>query len=301
LVVRSIYRRKYEMAGYQVETAEEGAAALNLLPTFKPDLIQVDIMMPGMDGVEVIRQIRAWPEFHATPIWLCPVFYRPDLAKEAWKAGASKCVSKMDCTPNLALELVEQLLSGDETGFTRKFGTISLPKGALDAMPPSKSKNRPPPGRRGPHLRMHPHSGRRVAPPPRRPSSSSIWICRPRKEPHQHARLSPWTRKASLLPKQPNQPFSARPRRLRSSRPRAQPLPVRPRAQWSNPRRRWRRRRRAHRRKAPQAERPPTPGRSFASKSARNSSSDRRKSRRNCANASARSSRARARPINCIF
>jgi CheY-like chemotaxis protein len=69
LVVRSIYRRKFEMSGYQVETAEEGAAALKLLPIFKPDLIQVDIMMPGMDGVEVIRQIRAWPEFRACRFW----------------------------------------------------------------------------------------------------------------------------------------------------------------------------------------------------------------------------------------
>jgi CheY-like chemotaxis protein len=138
LVVRSIYRRKFEMAGYEVETAEEGAAALNLLPTFKPDLIQVDIMMPGMDGVEVIRQIRAWPEFEATPILVVSSFYRPDLAKEAWKAGASKCVSKMDCTPNLALELVEQLLSGEDTGFTRKFGKIALPKGALDPAPTSQ-------------------------------------------------------------------------------------------------------------------------------------------------------------------
>jgi CheY-like chemotaxis protein len=138
LVVRSIYRRKYEMAGYQVETAEEGTAALSLLPNFKPDLIQVDIMMPGMDGVEVIRQIRAWPEFEATPILVLSSFYRPDLAQEAWKAGASKCVSKMDCTPNLALELVEQLLSGEKTGFARKYGTISLAKGALDPTPVSK-------------------------------------------------------------------------------------------------------------------------------------------------------------------
>jgi CheY-like chemotaxis protein len=146
LVVRSIYRRKFEMAGYQVETAEEGSAALNLLPTFKPDLIQVDIMMPGMDGVEVIRQIRAWPEFQATPILVVSSFYRPDLAKEAWKAGASKCVSKMDCTPNLALELVEQLLSGEDTGFTRKFGTISLPKGALDAIAPTQAQKPSPAG-----------------------------------------------------------------------------------------------------------------------------------------------------------
>jgi CheY-like chemotaxis protein len=129
LVVRSIYRRKFEMSGYQVETSEEGTAALKLLPIFKPDVIQVDIMMPGMDGVEVIRQIRAWPEFRHVPILVLSSFYRPDLAKEAWKAGATKCVSKMDCTPNLVLELVEQLLSGENTGFTPKYGTIPIAEG----------------------------------------------------------------------------------------------------------------------------------------------------------------------------
>jgi CheY-like chemotaxis protein len=135
LVVRSIYRRKFEMSGFQVATAEEGASALKMLPEFKPDLIQLDLAMPGMDGVEVIRQIRGWPEFRKVPILVVSSFYRPDLAKEAWKAGATKCVSKMDCTPNLALELVEQLLSGEDTGFTPKFGTIPLAKGALDDVP----------------------------------------------------------------------------------------------------------------------------------------------------------------------
>jgi CheY-like chemotaxis protein len=169
LIVRSIYRRKFEMSGYQVETAEEGAAALALLPIFKPDVIQVDIGLPGIDGVEVIRQIRAWPEFHLVPILVISSFYRPDLAKEAWKAGANKCVSKMDCTPNLALELVEQILSGESSGFTPKFGTIPLPKGALDApgsaapgaanlaveadLPPSKSAS---PDRPGPSETLPP-------------------------------------------------------------------------------------------------------------------------------------------------
>jgi CheY-like chemotaxis protein len=146
LVVRSIYRRKYEMAGYEVETAEEGSAALKMLPTFKPDLVQVDIMMPGIDGVEVIRQIRAWPDFQNVPILVLSSFYRPDLAKEAWKAGASKCVSKMDCTPNLAIELVEQLLSGENTTFMRKqHGTIPLSKGAMQELKaPVSAPSRPP-------------------------------------------------------------------------------------------------------------------------------------------------------------
>jgi CheY-like chemotaxis protein len=132
LIVRSIYRRKFEMSGYEVATAEEGSAALALMPEFKPDVIQVDIMLPGLDGVEVIRQIRSWPEFRLTPILVLSSFYRPDLAKDAWTAGANKCVSKMDCTPNLALDLVEQLLANEASGFTPKYGTIALARDALD-------------------------------------------------------------------------------------------------------------------------------------------------------------------------
>ena len=136
LIVRSIYRRKYEISGYQVEAAEEGEAALNLMATFKPDAVQVDIMLPGMDGVEVIRQIRSWPEFKSIPILVISSFYRPDLAAEAWKAGATKCVSKMDCTPNLALELIEQMLSGDSTGLHpfAKFGMVNLPEAPGDGI-----------------------------------------------------------------------------------------------------------------------------------------------------------------------
>src|SRR5580658_9892619 len=132
LVVRSIYRRKFEMSGYQVETAEEGSAALKMVPDFRPDIIQLDISMPGMDGVEVIRQIRAWPEFRGVPILVLSSFYRADLAREAWKAGANKCVSKMDCTPNLALDLVEQLLAEENSGYTATYGEIALAKNAFD-------------------------------------------------------------------------------------------------------------------------------------------------------------------------
>ena len=145
LIIRSIYRRKFEMSGYKVETAEEGTAALNMMPVFKPDIIQVDIMLPGMDGVEVIRQIRSWPEFRTVPILVVSSFYRPDLAKDAWKAGANKCVSKMDCTPNLALELIEQLLSGEVTTIASKFGTIAMPKGALDAPATTPESDAPKP------------------------------------------------------------------------------------------------------------------------------------------------------------
>jgi CheY-like chemotaxis protein len=133
LIVRSIYRRKFEMSGYKVEVAEDGEAALKLLAEFRPDVIQVDIMLPGIDGVEVIRQIRGWRDIKDIPILVLSSFYRPDLAAEAWKAGATKCVSKMDCTPNLALELVEQLLGGEAR--PEKEGGITVSSGGFRVLP----------------------------------------------------------------------------------------------------------------------------------------------------------------------
>src|ERR1700761_1386019 len=120
LLIRGIYRRKFELSGYQVEVAEDGPTALKLLETFTPDVLQVDIQMPGMSGVEVIREVRSRAAFKTIPIIVLSSLYRPDLAKEAWSAGATKCVSKADCTPNLAVDLVEQCLSGETKVFTSK-------------------------------------------------------------------------------------------------------------------------------------------------------------------------------------
>jgi CheY-like chemotaxis protein len=121
LLIRGIYRRKFELSGYQVEVAEDGPTALRLVDSFQPDVLQVDIQMPGMSGVEVIREVRAKAAFRSTPIIVLSSLYRPDLAKEAWAAGATKCVSKADCTPNLAVDLVEQALSGETRVFAPGF------------------------------------------------------------------------------------------------------------------------------------------------------------------------------------
>ena len=110
-VLRGIYRRKFDMSGFVVEAVDDGPVALESLPEFKPNLIQMDLTLPSMSGAELIRKIRALPGFKLIPIVVLSSFYRSDLVKEAYDAGANKCVSKMDCTPNLALEIVEQIFS----------------------------------------------------------------------------------------------------------------------------------------------------------------------------------------------
>ncbi|RJQ71983.1 DNA-binding response regulator [Pseudonocardiaceae bacterium YIM PH 21723] len=59
LTVRDVVRRYLERAGYQVALAGDGESALRLAETTRPDLVILDLMLPGIDGLEVCRRLRA--------------------------------------------------------------------------------------------------------------------------------------------------------------------------------------------------------------------------------------------------
>ena len=65
---RFLLRRIFERAGHEVRDAADGAAALRALREAAPDLVVTDMMMPVMDGVELIRCIRGDPAAAHIPI-----------------------------------------------------------------------------------------------------------------------------------------------------------------------------------------------------------------------------------------
>jgi two-component system, OmpR family, response regulator len=56
------------LGGFKVEVCNSGAIALVRAPAFMPDLILLDVMMPGMDGPATLTALRTLPEIAATPV-----------------------------------------------------------------------------------------------------------------------------------------------------------------------------------------------------------------------------------------
>jgi DNA-binding response OmpR family regulator len=109
-LVGNIYRNMFSVAGFQVNLALDGETGMETLRRFRPDAIILDLVLPRMTGVEVMKQIRSQPDFQKLPVIVFSNTYLTNLVQEAWKAGATKCLSKANCTPKQLLEVVRSAL-----------------------------------------------------------------------------------------------------------------------------------------------------------------------------------------------
>jgi DNA-binding response OmpR family regulator len=95
------------LEGYRVTIAHNGQRALELLPGSNPDLIITDLLMPGMDGFELIQQVRSMASFKSVPILIFSA-KSSDVDKLRGKeAGADAFIGK----PCKAFELVASINS----------------------------------------------------------------------------------------------------------------------------------------------------------------------------------------------
>ena len=88
--LRAILERGY----YQVETAEGGAEAIELLSSYKPELVLLDIQMPDMDGLDVCSRIRELPNGNLMPIIFVTGDERPEVHSQALRVKGDDILRK---------------------------------------------------------------------------------------------------------------------------------------------------------------------------------------------------------------
>jgi DNA-binding response OmpR family regulator len=80
--------------GYQIIKSYAGAPAVNLIAMQKPAVVVLDLMMPDISGLEVLRFMRNDPEFASTPVIVVSAKSLPDDIKTGLEAGASIYLTK---------------------------------------------------------------------------------------------------------------------------------------------------------------------------------------------------------------
>lgn len=106
-LARRSLRAMLEHSCYKVETVSSGEEALAILPSYQPELVLLDIQMPGMDGLEVCRQIRMLPNGLLLPIIFLTGDERPEVHSEALRVKGDDFLRK----PVLSAELITRIRS----------------------------------------------------------------------------------------------------------------------------------------------------------------------------------------------
>ncbi|MBB5188639.1 MULTISPECIES: response regulator [Zhongshania] len=84
----------HQVGGLNVITCSSGEEGLSLINDFMPQLIILDVMMPGMDGPQILCKLRDMPEFKATPVVFITAKVQADEVEQFKRLGAADVISK---------------------------------------------------------------------------------------------------------------------------------------------------------------------------------------------------------------
>lgn len=106
--ISQMYRIKFEADGYTVETAENGKVGLELIKDLKPDIVLLDLMMPEMDGEEMLSRLRSESWGKDIKVIILTNMGESEAPKTIKEMGVEAFILKANMTPRQVAELVKQ-------------------------------------------------------------------------------------------------------------------------------------------------------------------------------------------------
>jgi len=108
--VRDLYGRELTREGFEVETAADGPEGLSKIGEVKPDLILLDIMLPKMSGLDVLKKLKEKEETKNVPVVLLTNLGQDTVIREGFSLGAIGYLIKAAYTPTQIIEEVKRFL-----------------------------------------------------------------------------------------------------------------------------------------------------------------------------------------------
>jgi CheY-like chemotaxis protein len=137
--VLKVYQSKFESEGLRAEVAADPIGALTQVRANVPDLILLDLMLPGMNGVDLLKQIRTIPGAEGVPVLVFTHSYDSTLIEQAKLGGADVVLNKNNVSPNRLMEMVRHALAqGRRQALPASADTASGNQGESTAAPTKK-------------------------------------------------------------------------------------------------------------------------------------------------------------------
>lgn len=109
--ISQMYRIKFEAEGYEVETAENGKLGLGLAEEMKPDIMLVDLMMPEMNGDEMLQKLRTTDWGKKIKVIVLTNMGEQEAPEIIKKLNVRRFIVKAEMTPRQVAEMVKKELA----------------------------------------------------------------------------------------------------------------------------------------------------------------------------------------------
>jgi DNA-binding response OmpR family regulator len=110
-IIAHIYKSRLEKENYEVEVAPDGQVGFYRIHELRPDALLLDLMLPKMNGIDILKRIRAESQFAKTPIIVFTNAYVPNMVNESYQAGASLVFNKASLTPRQIIDALESSIA----------------------------------------------------------------------------------------------------------------------------------------------------------------------------------------------
>lgn len=113
--VLELYKRLFSFKDYKIEEAHNGKECIEMAQKNVPDLILLDIMMPVMDGIEALKELKKHDKTKKVPVVMLTNIDDDISFNAAKNFGAADYLVKSDFTPDQVIEKCEKYLSNSRT------------------------------------------------------------------------------------------------------------------------------------------------------------------------------------------